>query len=72
MFELFLCVDYSVFGVTRAGLLSCCLWSPFVSLKAESCQERAQMLWRVILDSKAESQTYSHLGEAVFTQLWWI
>jgi CHASE2 domain-containing sensor protein len=27
---------------------------------------------RVILDGKAESGMYSHLGEAGFTQLWWI
>jgi hypothetical protein len=27
---------------------------------------------RIILDGAAESGTYSHLGEAGFTRLWWI
>jgi hypothetical protein len=67
MFELPPCVDLSAFRVTKAGLLSHCLWSPVVSGEAESCQGWVQMFWRMILDGEAESGTHSHLEDAGFT-----
>jgi hypothetical protein len=55
MFELSLCVDYSPFIVTRAGLSSRFV-VPDVSWEVESYQERAQVFQGVILDGEAESR----------------
>jgi hypothetical protein len=58
--------------VTRAGLSSCCSWSPPVSWEAGSCWGRVLRFQRVILHGEAGSGMHSHLREAGLTWLWWI